>query len=82
MVRSLKKHFRGGVRSSTKEEFVVWGWFVGVLYCGTAKVYEFDLEVFVDDKIFVFNVSMIDSLTIEVMYSLDHLGHDIPGLFL
>jgi len=25
---------------------------------------------------------MVYSLTVEVMYCLNHLGHDIPGLFL
>ncbi len=40
------------------------------------------LEVSIDDEVFVFDITVRDSLTVQVMHGLDNLRKDVPCLVL
>jgi hypothetical protein len=50
LVRPFEEHFGRCICSSTKEEFVVWGRRIRILYRGTAKIDQFDLDIAVSEK--------------------------------
>jgi hypothetical protein len=40
-----------------------------------------DLEIFVDDKVFIFDVAVSDSIGVEIMHHIDNLGEHVSSLF-
>ena len=41
-----------------------------------------NLEIFVDDKVFIFDVTVSDSIAVEIMHRVDNLGKHVSSLSL